>query len=105
MLDNIAKTSYRALVHSHASVETSHTSTNNASTLLPDDMISNTNKSETNSHLSVDSSTTICNNVPATPARASKRPLVAPNAPRISRRRIMTADQMSAARRNMFYII
>ena len=105
MLDNIAKTSYRALVHSHTSVETSHSSTNNAYTLLPDDMRSNINKSGATSHLLVNSSTTICNNVPATPARASKRPLVAPNAPRISRRRIMTADQMSAARRNIFYFV
>ena len=105
MLDNIAKTSYRALVHSQTSVETSHTYTNNASTVLPEDIKSNTYKSEATSHLSVDSSTTISNSVPATPARASKRPLVAPNAPRISRRRIMNPSQYSAARRNIFYYL
>ena len=105
MLDNIAKTSYRSLVQSQVSVDTSHTCTNNASTVLPDDTRSNSYISEATSHHSNDSSTKISNSVPATPARANKRPLVAPNAPRISRRRIMNPGQYSAARRNIFYYL
>ena len=103
MLDNIAKTSYRSLVQSQVSVDTSHTCTNNASTVLPDDTRSNSYISEATSHHANDSSTNISNSVTATPARATKRPMVAPNAPRISRRRIMNCDQYSAARRNISY--
>ena len=103
MLDNIAKTSFISIVQSQVSIDNSHRITTNASTVLPDDTRSNSYISEATSHHSNDSSTKISNSVPATPARANKRPLVAPNAPRISRRRIMNRDQYSAARRNIFY--
>ena len=105
MLDNIAKTSYRSLVQSQVSVDTSHTCTNNASIVLPDDTRSNSYISEATSHHSNDSSTKISNSVPATPTRATKRPQVAPNAQRISKRRIMNPGQYSAARRNIFYYL
>ena len=46
------------------------------------------------------------NNYNSSPVRhTNKRPLVVPNAPRISRRRVIPAPQLSAARRNIFYFI
>ena len=105
MLDNIAKTSFISIVQSQVSIDTSHRFTTNASTVLPDDTRSNSYISEATSHHANDSSTNISNSVTATPARATKRPMVAPNAPRISRRRIMNPGQYSAARRNIFYYL
>ena len=98
MLDNIAKTSYRALVLSQGPTESSHISSHNVNTMVTD---GSRTKSTSNCPLELPHTST--NNVStATPVRRSKRSLVVPNAPKISRMRTMTAPQLSAARRNIF---
>ena len=106
MLDNIAKTSYRALAASQYPVEACHITLNDGSPLPPDDLCTSTSyTANETSHHPEDNSLENSINPSTTPVRPRKRALVIPNTPRISRRRIMNVRQFSTARRNIFYFV
>ena len=101
MLDNIAKTSYRAYALSQGQEDCPHISSNDIAIMGTDN---GSSKSISNCQLEITQRNS--NNTPTTtPVRPSKRSLVIPNAPRISRKRTMTAPQLSAARRNIFIFL